>query len=266
MNAMASVAVRFSRNARRAMPFMIRQKARLVPEPVSILGPTGNDSAQGGPWFDVLLEAEEMAAWARLTLNAAAIRLVLEGSLGASVLGSSSLDRELTLAQRALVSRVARGLAESFAESVRDQVGLTFAAVSSQARSDGESSELATARGLCVGCAFEPSLGGAQISIAVSAEALELAAREQEDEPGAAPDPRMAEALLDVELELVAELGKVRLGLRDVLGLHVGQVLRLPTATDDPIVVRVAQSPKLHGRPVVSRGQVSVEIRGRVDE
>ena len=34
-------------------------------------------------------------------------------------------------------------------------------------------------------------------------------------------------------------------------------------AVDDPVVLRVAGLPKLVGVPVISRGQLSVEIRGR---
>lgn len=266
MHAMALVAVRFSRSARRTMPFMIRQKARLVPEPVSFLGPSDEDPDRAGPWFHVLLEAEEMSAWARLTLNGTAIQLILEGSLGASTLSSTAIGRELTLAQRALIARIARGLAQSFADAVREEVGLTFSVVASQARADDDPPDFPTAHGLRVACGFEPSSGDPRISIAVSAEALELAAREQEDDAGIAPDPRMVEALMDVELDVVAELGRIRLGLREVLGLHVGQVLRLPTATDDPVILKVADLPKLEGRPVVSRGQVSLEIKGRLDE
>lgn len=264
MQAMSRVARRFSRDARRTLPFLIRHKARLVPEPVSILGPSDPTPPVAGPQFEVMLEAEEMSAWARLTVNAAALQLILEGSLGARSIGATDLGGDLTLAQRAVVSRVARGLAESFAAAVREEVGLTFAAVAAQTRNEEAPPDVPVAHGLRVDCSFEPSSTGAGISIAVSAEALELAAREQEGEPGAAADPRMAEALLDVEVEVAAELGRTGVGLRDVLGLRVGQVLRLPTATDDPVIVKVANLAKLVGRPVVSRGQISVEIKGRL--
>jgi len=55
----------------------------------------------------------------------------------------------------------------------------------------------------------------------------------------------------------------VSLGLRRVLSLQPGEVLRLATATDDPIQVRVAGLAKLYGVPVLSRGQVSVQVTGR---
>ena len=73
----------------------------------------------------------------------------------------------------------------------------------------------------------------------------------------------MAEALLDVEVDVIAELGRTTLGLRRVLNLRVGEVVRLPTAVDDPVPIRVGDVLKLQGSPVISRGQLSIEIKSR---
>jgi flagellar motor switch protein FliM len=264
MQAMAQVAERFCRAARRTLPFMVRQKAHLVAQPVSILSPT--EQHEEGPCFDVFLEAEEMPAWGMMTLNAPALRLVLEGSLGAQAASGADVGSDLTLAQRALIARVARDIAQRFAEVVRDEVGLTLGVVSAQARGSGEPCDRATPDGLRVDCMFESIAPDASISIIIGAEALELAARDNEEDTEHASDPRMAEALREVPVEVVAELGSIKLSLRNVLGLKVGQVVRLSTAVDDPIVVKVARIPKFAGKPVVSRGQVSVEIRGRLGE
>jgi flagellar motor switch protein FliM len=264
MQAMAQVAERFCRAARRALPFMVRQKAHLVPQSVSILSPTAEP--EDGPSFEVYLEAEEMPAWGMMTLNAPALRLVLEGSLGARAASAADIGSDLTLAQRALIARVARDIAQRFADVVREEVGLTLGIVSAQARAADEPSERATPDGLRVDCTFESIAAEAAIGIIIGAEALEQAARTNEEDAEHASDPRMAEALRDVPVEVVAELGSVELGLKHVLGLRVGQVLRLSTAVDDAIVVKVARIPKFAGRPVVSRGQVSVEIRGRLGE
>jgi hypothetical protein len=39
----------------------------------------------------------------------------------------------------------------------------------------------------------------------------------------------------------------------------------LATAVDDPAIVRIGGMGKFAARPVVSRGQLAVEIRGRLD-
>jgi flagellar motor switch/type III secretory pathway protein FliN len=169
------------------------------------------------------------------------------------------------LAQRAVVARVARSLAEDFSAAVRDEVGLTFTVASSHARAVDEVIEPPGVDGLRVDCLLEQLAGDPVISISISAEALETAAREQHDYAPVAADPRMAEALREVPIEVTVELGKAKLGLRSVLELKVGQVIRLETAVDDPAIVRIGGLEKFAARPVVSRGQLAVEIKGRFE-
>jgi flagellar motor switch/type III secretory pathway protein FliN len=169
------------------------------------------------------------------------------------------------LAQRAVVARVARSLAEDFCAAVRDEVGLTFTVASSHARAADEVIEPPGADGLRVDCLLEQLPDDPIISISISAEALETAAREQSDEAVVAADPRMAEAMREVPVEVTVELGKATMGLREILELKIGQIVRLDTAVDDPAIVRIGGQEKFAARPVVSRGQLAVEIKGRVE-
>jgi flagellar motor switch protein FliM len=66
-----------------------------------------------------------------------------------------------------------------------------------------------------------------------------------------------------VPLEVVAELGRISIGLKKVLSFRVGDVVRLYTATDDPVSVRVGGVEKFLGMPILSRGQLAIEIRSR---
>lgn len=267
MQAMSQVASRFARSARRAMPWLARAKSRLVPQSVCIINPADDPmNGERGPSFDVVLEADELPAWASISIGAVALRYVLDGSLGARNPGTAELGPELTLAQRAVVARVARAMADDFIAVVREEVGLNFVLASARARSVQDAVELPGADGLRVDCIFEGMPDEPTISIAVSAEALETAAREHHDETPAVSDPRMEEALRDVSVEVRVELGKAVVGLRSVLELRPGQILRLGTALDDPALVRVGGIAKYAGRPVVSRGQLAVAIRGRLDE
>lgn len=266
MLAMSQVAARFARSARRTLPWLVRAKSRLLPQAVSIINPADEAAMSAeGPSFDVILEAEELPAWASLTIGPMALRYVMDGSLGAKTPGTGELGTELTLAQRAVVARVARSLAEDFSAAVREEVGLKFAIASSHARAADDFAEPPGADGLRVDCILDGLPGDPIISIAVSAEALETAAREHHEELPAAADPRMAEALRDVLVEVRVDLGKATLGLRAVLDLKVGQVVRLATAVDDPAILRIGGIGKFAARPVVSRGQLAVEIKGRLD-
>jgi flagellar motor switch protein FliM len=76
-------------------------------------------------------------------------------------------------------------------------------------------------------------------------------------------DPSMQQALLGVNVDVVAELGTVELGLRQLLSLRAGDTLRLSTAVDEPIALTVAGVPKFDAVPVIARGQMAVQVRGR---
>jgi flagellar motor switch protein FliM len=106
----------------------------------------------------------------------------------------------------------------------------------------------------------------AVVAIVLSAEALEEAAREHDEAPLQNGDPRVIEGMRDVPVQLVAELGSTTIGLRRVLSLKVGDVLRLPTAIDDAICVRVEGVKKFAAVPVACRGQIAIEIRGRHED
>jgi flagellar motor switch protein FliM len=102
--------------------------------------------------------------------------------------------------------------------------------------------------------------------VAIAIGTLESIAREDEVELPTAGDPKMAEAVKDVPIEVVAELGRLKIGLRNLLAWRVGQVIRLTTAIDDPVMLRIGGVTKFAGRPVISRGQLAIEIRGRADD
>ncbi len=267
MYAMNHVAQRFARGARKTLPFLVKRRARLVPEPVSIVDLGAERVVQRGPVFEILLESEDGPAWACLTLGPEALGVMLEGALGASdKTASSGIGADLTTAQAALVGKLARRLAEDFAAAVMSEVGISLKPTSARSIPTGDERDAIFPDGLRSECAFEGIAGDARIAIAMGAEALESAANDRDEEPEDEHDPRMAEALTEVPVEVVAELGRVRLGLRRVLSLEVGQVLRLATAVDDPVIVRVAGVEKFRGVPVISRGQLAVEVRGRHED
>jgi len=267
MYAMSHVAQRFARGARKTLPFLVKRRARLVPEPVCIVDLGAERVVERGPVFEILLEAEDGPAWACLSLGPEALSVMLEGALGGSEKNASSgIGADLTLAQAALVGKLARRLAQDFADAVKGEVGIVLKTMSARSIPAGDERDAAFADGLRSECAFEGIAGDARISIAMGAEALESASKDQAEEPEESGDPRMIEALCEVPVEVVAELGRVRLGLRRVLSLEVGQVLRLATAVDDPVIVRIGGVEKFRGAPVISRGQLSVEIRGRHED
>jgi flagellar motor switch protein FliM len=267
MQAMSRIATRFARAGRQTLPFMVRRRARLLPQGVSIVDgfATAQDLGKAVR-LEIALEAADGSGWAELVINAEGLALILEGSLGAADgAGSKALGNEITPAARALATRMARALANDFLAAVRDEVGLALNVVAVRAVSPGEPTEGQSSDGLRVDCLFE-GLAGACVALVMSAEALETAARDKDEIPQQQGDPHVAENVCEVPVELVAELGTASLGLRRLLALRVGDVLRLPTAVDDAISVRIAGMRKFRAVPVSSRGQIAIEIRGRHED
>jgi flagellar motor switch/type III secretory pathway protein FliN len=71
---------------------------------------------------------------------------------------------------------------------------------------------------------------------------------------------RMVARLSFAELELVVVLGKSQSTVRNVLSMVVGDVLRLDEAPTSPLQIFVEGQKKMIGAPVVSHGNIAVEI------
>jgi flagellar motor switch protein FliM len=264
MTAMDRIGAAFARYARRSMPFLARHRARIVATPVQIAS-MATDAANPlptGPTYAVRLGTKDGNAWATITLNSDAIALTLEGALGgASTAAPVQLTApDLTSAQRALISRVGQSLALDLATAVREEARLTMVILPA----DSPAPQTSPSDALEVICQVEGMQVPASMVISASAEALEASAREHAvPGEGAQGDPRFLEAMQEVPLEVVAELGRISLGLKKVLSFRVGDVVRLYTATDDPVSVRVGGVEKFVGMPILSRGQLAIEIRAR---
>lgn len=267
MHAMSRIGARFARAGRKALPFMARRRSRLLPQSVAIVDGLANAQDLGrGVRLEITLEEREGSGWGELVINSEGLSVILEGTLGAADGAATALGDDITPAARALVMRVARQLANDLATSIQEEVGLSFEIANIRSVSPGDTTDGKSSDGLRVDCLFEGYGEGACIALALSAESLEAAAREQEEPPAAQGDPRVADSLSDVPVQVVAELGCATLSLHRVLSLKVGEVLRLPTALDDAICVRVAGVKKFDAVPVASRGQIAIEIRGRHED
>jgi flagellar motor switch protein FliN len=78
----------------------------------------------------------------------------------------------------------------------------------------------------------------------------------------AVPAPRAAieEVLGEVPIEVLVELGKARLTMSELRALRPGAVIALDRFVGDPVPVQCGGVVKAHGRAMVSRGAVAVEI------
>jgi len=259
--AMEAVAVAFARSARRSLPFLTRFKGKILPRPVEM---APRDLAAQGledlPSFTVNL-AGAGNAWATLTLTSQAIAMVLEGSLGGRGAPTPGvLGADLTAPQRALIGRIARSLAGDLGVAIGQVAHLELAVTAEEPRKEGAGKALT---GFRVVCDVDGTGVPTALVITIGAKAFDDAVRESTAREAAEVDPRIGDALPEIELELVAELGRVSLGLRRVLSLKTGDVIRLTTAVDDAVALRIEGAQKFLAAPITSRGQLAVEIRAR---
>ncbi|MCC6216230.1 MAG: FliM/FliN family flagellar motor switch protein [Polyangiaceae bacterium] len=261
----ARVAAALARGARRALPFLARDRIDLVPESPGLAAVHGPLAGLERPLFAALLEGDQGRARVALVLDGGAIATLTAGTLGGDGSATSGGARELSLAERALLGRITRALADELARALGAE-GVQVTATSLQAlRPDDEGA--IPLDGIYVATRFEGAGARGGLTIAFGSELLEALGEAPADEPPPQHgDPRMADAVREVPVEVTAELGRVKLPLSRVLSLRPGEVLRLGTAVDDSIRVRVGSLPRLTGVPVLSRGQLAVRIRGRISD
>jgi flagellar motor switch protein FliM len=262
--AMERAGIAFARTAKRSLPFLLRYRAALTPTQVEVVTGDYEPPLSEGATFAIYLGAAG-GVRAMVHLNTEAVVLVLEGALGASGSGFEvNLPPALSGAQRAVLGRVVSTLAHDFIAGIRDASGLQLQVLGTEPPMLPPSSrtgELVVCACYVEGLEFQPCF-----TLVCSASPLEASARSAESRRPQKGDPRMRDALVEVPVDVIAELGRVQIDLRRLMALKVGDVIRLPGAMDDPVVVRVSGEAKFHGIPKISRGQLAIEIVSRHDK
>ncbi|HXN30706.1 MAG TPA: FliM/FliN family flagellar motor switch protein, partial [Polyangiaceae bacterium] len=167
-------------------------------------------------------------------LDAGAIAMVLDGVLGGDGTAPPQLDAAgLSPPQIALVSRVIDGLVRSFSEVLTRRFGIALQV--SAPDGDDASSETAP-----VVCSFELGADAqiGRVMLLVAKEALVSGGEDRRDAPTNAVDPRVAGVVEQVELDLVAELARMKMTLGHLSSLRVGDTIRLDVPVGGAINVR----------------------------
>ncbi len=77
----------------------------------------------------------------------------------------------------------------------------------------------------------------------------------------------LREKISDVEMQLVAEIGSLNVSIRDVVGLHTGDVIRLSnTKITDPLTLAVGSRKKFYCQPGVVGKKVAIQVIGKIEE
>ncbi len=72
--------------------------------------------------------------------------------------------------------------------------------------------------------------------------------------------PYLEASMNDIKVPVNLELGDTILSLNDIMGLQLGDVIRLDSVVDDPVQVRVGSQVKFFAKPGTLDGRYSVEV------
>jgi flagellar motor switch protein FliM len=278
LNALTETAKLFSRGLRRSIPFLARQRAKVSLGEALPANDPALPALADGPSFLVKFTSPERV-WFALHFDTDAILGLLDGLFGnaseeaedeeqaaeaTEAAERPTLGDALTLAQRALLRRLCKDIATQIQAPAEAHCKVKLSVSDLVALKRDELAALPEDL-LAIDCRIEEVPNPWAIRVCMGADALTaLSAREAA--PANKTGPTMAAAVLRIPVTVVAELGRVTLKLSQVLGLRTGDTLRLPSAANDPVLVRVEGVPKFDAVPVISRGQVAVKIHSRHTE
>jgi flagellar motor switch protein FliM len=191
-----------------------------------------------------------------LLFDSGAIGLFLDGVLGGSGASLPELHATLTGPQTALVAGLANGVVRALSDALSSSLGMTLACRSTEIHD-------ATVESAPIACLLEIGSEGSvgRVALLLAKEPL-LAACPDAEPPSIGPDPRVASVLEGVELDLVAELGSVRMRLFDVARLEVGDTLHLDAAVGATVSVCAEGRELFRARPTTSGGRIALKLAG----
>lgn len=77
----------------------------------------------------------------------------------------------------------------------------------------------------------------------------------------------LKEKISDVEMSIVAEIGSLNVPIRDVVGLRVGDVVRLVnTKITDPLTLAIGNKKKFFCQPGVVGKKMAIQVIGKIEE
>lgn len=237
---------------RRAVPFLFRGGHPVTADAAEATTLAALEEELGTPRHVLPLRIEPDGVAAALLCDAAAVAFLLDGALGGDGSSPPTLTPEgLTGPQRALLQRVIAGIVPGFSATLEAGLGLTLRRPTPP---DEPLPKDVTALRFRLG---EGGVGGC-VALALGRQAMLAAASPARR--SSASDPILTAALGAVEIEIVVELGRLRLTLGEVASLRVGDVLGLPTPVGSAVNVRTDGRMLFRGHPTTSGTHVAVRV------
>lgn len=242
---------------RRALPFLARRNVPIALLYSRAVPVTELLESMSRPIHATHLVVTPGGGGGAILFDAGAIGMFLDGVLGGDGAHIPELPASgLTAAQTALVAGLATGIVRTLSDSLSGSLGMSLACRSTEI----QDAVVASAPIVCV---LELGSEGAvgRVAVLLAKEPL-LASSPEAEVPSSSADPRVVSVLEHVELDLVAELGSIRLRLGDVARLEVGDTLRVDATVGATVSVRADGHELFRGLPTTSGGRIALKIAG----
>jgi flagellar motor switch protein FliM len=244
---------------RRGVPFLGRRGVPISPAQAEALTLSQLSAELVSPSFSVLLATDPGGSRGALFFDAAACAFLLDGALGGDGSQPPVLEGAmLSPAQNALLARVAEAVVATASAQLAGLAGFRLLRLpNTPGATPADSPAIALRLGLGEGAAFGTVvLALGRDALLASSATAQVARRE-------AIEPRVAATLDEVELEVVAELGRVRMRLDKLSALKVGDVIDLDVPVGGVVKVRAGNCFLLDGHPTTSGSQVAIRVARR---
>jgi len=226
---------------RRALPFLARKRVPIAIEPARCaLFEDLEKEGKSGHLRAFVTQPNGVTG--ALLIDEAALTRIFEGVLGSA---SSPPKNGFTAAQNALALRLSEGMVKALSLATA-KLGITL---------DGQAKASSPTGAAVVATLVIDGAGAIRIALPMAAVSVE--------DRGSAPPvcDGIARALIDVELDVIAELGRIRLPLAQLISLKVGDVVRLTLPLDEKARVVAGGVTLYEGRPTTIGDLVAIEIQ-----
>ena len=240
---------------RRALPFLLRRGAPMRLDSVRLASMTELREELVGPLYVLDFVTEPGGSPGLLLMDGTMCALCIDAVLGGD--GTSlptAPPSGFTFAQRALMSRVADGVMAALSDTLSARTGLRLVRLASRsADALGESTRVV--------CTCLIGTDGAEGRLILALEKDALLQQGVSTQPKEGADPRVVAALAEVEVDVVVELGRIRMPLGSVPRLAVGDMLSIDLPIDGEVRVVAEGRTVAFGRPTRVGERVAVRIR-----
>ncbi|MFP6685280.1 MAG: FliM/FliN family flagellar motor switch protein, partial [Polyangiaceae bacterium] len=272
---------------RRAVPFLTRRGVAIKPGEPYVMNSNELESQLTAPVYLANLASEPGGARAAICLDSKAISFLLEGSLGGDGSDPPKLNAKgLTAPQLAFMDRVFTNIMKCCAETIERSIGLS---VKNLPRAQGQKSAGATLVVLPLNFVDEAALDDdddmdvfgpestdeapesddeaessssasrGRMLIGLSKNALNRARAANDRRQRTQPiDDRVAATIREVDVDVVAELGRLPLTIGKLMALKVGDTLRLDVPVNGHIILRIDEVVLFRGQPTTAGTQLAI--------